>query len=183
MSTPPSGSKPVDITSPRLSSADQALSGSPRPSIPISGSPNLRALRAQYAGTPPPPNIPFRSTPVGTPRTQGLVTSTSGESSGLHRASFGAVSARRPDTPGSGVDLGNPLDDLTDEEKAKILRKHLVSPNERNQPEGDSPRGSVSAGSDSGEASKRSSVVQLRPQRQDSEAFPVPYHAPGADVT
>ena len=89
----------------------------------------------------------------------------------------------RPDTPGSGVDLTNPLDDLTDEEKAKILRKHLVSPNERNPVEDDSRRGSMSAGSDSGDISKRSSVAQLRPQRQDSEAFPVPYHAPGADVT
>ena len=183
MSNSPSGSKPVDITSPRFSSTEQALSGSPRPSIPISGSPTLRALRAQYTGTPPPPNIPSRSTPIGTPRQQAILASASSGPSGVHRPSFGAISPMRPDTPGSGVDLTNPLDDLTDEEKAKILRKHLVSPNERNPVEDDSRRGSMSAGSDSGDISKRSSVAQLRPQRQDSEAFPVPYHAPGADVT
>lgn len=86
---------------------------------------------------------------------------------------------RRPGTPGSGSEV-NFLEDLTDEEKARILRKHLVSRGDR--PQG-SPRGSVSGGSDSGTVSKQPSTSQLRTQREDSEPFPVPYHAPGADIT
>ena len=86
---------------------------------------------------------------------------------------------RRPGTPGSSSDV-NPFDDLTDEEKARIIRKHLVSRDDRVP---NSPRGSMSAGSDAGQLSKQASTSQLRPQREDSEPFPVPYHAPGADVT
>ncbi|CAL1716897.1 unnamed protein product [Somion occarium] len=162
MSTPPNrpnASQPVNITSPRLRPTEYASGGSPRPSFQISGSPSARILRSQYTGTPPLPNIPSRSTPIGTPRGTGLVLS-SGE--GSRR---GGITPRRPDTP------------------AKILRRHLVSPGERNPPEGSSPRGSMSAGSDSGAVSKRPSAVHLRSQSQASEAFPVPYHAPGADVT
>lgn len=86
-------------------------------------------------------------------------------------------SGLRPSTPASG-ELN--LDDLPDEEKARIIRKHLVSRGDRLQ---DSPRGSMSAGSDSGQLSKQPSSSQLRFQREDTESFPVPYHAPGADVT
>lgn len=84
----------------------------------------------------------------------------------------------------------NLLDDLTDADKAKILRRHLVSREERNLNLGEgtsatrrSPHGSVSSGSDGGELSKRPSSAQIRVQREDTEPFPVPYHAPGADVT
>lgn len=91
-----------------------------------------------------------------------------------------ALGNRRPGTPGSGTD-NNLWDEIPDEEKAKILRKHLVSREERQG----SPRGSMSAGSDwdGGLGSRRPSSPQLRTQREDSEPFPVPYHAPGADVT
>ena len=85
---------------------------------------------------------------------------------------------RRPGTPAS-VDAGL-LDDLTEEDKARVLRKHLVSRDERQV---DSPRGSISALPDNGALSKRSSTSQLRLQPEGSETFPVPYHAPGADVT
>lgn len=87
--------------------------------------------------------------------------------------------SRRPGTPGSSSDV-NTFDDLTDEEKARILRKHLVPRDEREQ---NSPRGSMSAGSDGGQLSKPGSTSQLRVQREDTDPFPVPYHAPGADVT
>lgn len=87
--------------------------------------------------------------------------------------------SRRPGTPGSGSDI-NLFDELTDEDKAKILRKHLIARDDRQQ---GSPRGSMSAGSDSGLLSKQASTSQLRVQREDTEPFPVPYHAPGADVT
>jgi solute carrier family 36 (proton-coupled amino acid transporter) len=133
-------------------------------------------------GTPPLPNIPIRSsaTPIGTPR--GLASpsnlpSNEGSSSNL------AQTLLRPGTPASGSDA-NLWDDIPDEDKAKILRKHLVSRDERQQ---GSPRGSFSAGSDlessGAQALHRTSTPQLRLQREDTEPFPVPYHAPGADVT
>lgn len=92
------------------------------------------------------------------------------------------ISARRPSTPSSGhdaicVDLG----DLPDEEKAKVLRRHLVSREERQ------------AGSESDvpeqEISRQPSVMftqgsSIQPhRRQDTDPFPVPYDAPGADIT
>ncbi|KAI0784285.1 transmembrane amino acid transporter protein-domain-containing protein [Abortiporus biennis] len=195
MSSPPKQpipTKPVNITSPRLPAAD-FLSGSPNLSIPVSGSPslsitqasgspNIRLLRAQYAGTPPPVHIPSRATPMGTPRGPGIVNPSPGDSSS-RRISVGGITARRPGTPSSGTEQ-NFLDELTDEDKARVLRKHLVSREERNAPEGtQTPHGSVSAGSDTGILSKQSSASQLRLHREDTEPFPVPYHAPGADVT
>lgn len=111
-----------------------------------------------------------------------LPTSLLGAGEPSSMASVGGISARRPSgaaTPGSGTE-GNALDDLTDEEKARILRRHLVSRQERDGP---SSRGSVSGGSDNGAMSKRSSFSHPHAQREDSEPFPVPYHAPGADVT
>ncbi|TCD64918.1 neutral amino acid transporter [Steccherinum ochraceum] len=174
MSTP---TKPVTITSPRLGPTSSA-SGSPNLSAAISSSPSARALRAQFAGTPPIPNIPSRATPSGTPRGPGLSLPSEGPSA--RRVSVGGISLRRPGTPGSGND--NLLDELTDEDKARILRRHLVAADERNTPQdeqalsGDSP-------TESGQLSKRSSSSQIRTQREDSEPFPVPYHAPGADVT
>ncbi|KAH9928701.1 transmembrane amino acid transporter protein-domain-containing protein [Fomitopsis serialis] len=183
MSSP---SKPVNIVSPRRANAEIAGVGTPPTARAVSGSPSPRALRAQYAGTPQPPNIPRRGTPIGTPSAAGSspflmpTPLAGGEPSSV--ASLGGISARRPDTPGSGIE-GNALDDLTDEEKARILRRHLVSRQERDGPAGQSSRASVSGGSDNGVASKRSSFSHLHTQREESEPFPVPYHAPGADVT
>ncbi|EED81188.1 predicted protein [Postia placenta Mad-698-R] len=179
MSSP---SRPLDIASPRSSAP---LRGTP-PNAPaaISGSPSPRFLRAQYAGTPPPPNIPRRGTPIGTPSAAGsspLLLSIPFASAG-EPSSLGGISARRPisGTPGSGVE-SNALDELTDEEKARILRRHLVSRGERDGQA--SSRGSISGGSEHGAVSKRSSVSHLRIEREDTEPFPVTYHAPGADVT
>jgi len=181
LTTMSSSSKPVNIVSPRRANAEISSVGTPPTARAVSGSPSPRALRAQYAGTPQPPNIPRRGTPVGTPSAAGsspFLTPTplarAGEPSSV--VSLGGISARRPDTPGSGIE-GNALDDLTDEEKARILRRHLVSRQERDGPAGQSSRASVSGGSDNGVASKRSSFSHLRTQREESEPFPVPYHA------
>ncbi|KAI0045839.1 hypothetical protein FA95DRAFT_1560710 [Auriscalpium vulgare] len=186
MSTP---TKPLNITSPRFSPAAgfggaERASGSPA-GTPFSGTPDLRALRAQYAGTPP-PNIPPRGGGTGTttPRPSEPWPVAGASDAASRRPSLGGISLRRPQpaglglgisgTPGSGSDVNVlDLDDLPDEEKAKILRKHLVSRDERN---------ANASGSEDG-PSRKSSTSHLRARREDSEAFPVPYHAQGADIT
>jgi proton-coupled amino acid transporter len=151
MPTPPT--KPLNIGSPRTAgfSADAGVSGSPG------------------AGTPPVPNIPRFGTPglAGTP---------------------GSLGARGAGTPGSftsgvaGGRLGTPdvnVHELPDEEKARVLRRHLMSREERE----------AAAAGQAGAGSRRESDVSAvrRPstvvRRQDTEAFPVPFEAPGADVT
>ncbi|KAH9856664.1 transmembrane amino acid transporter protein-domain-containing protein [Lenzites betulinus] len=191
MSSP---SKPYDIPSPRRTQQANPESTPPAFGTPISASPSPRVLRAQYAGTPPPPNIPPRvsGTPGGTPRLTGSSSNLpfiGGEaSSSSPRLTAADFIARRPvsGTPGSGQG-DSLLDELTDEDKARILRKHLVSREERQNNRPGTPdqlaRVSFSAGSDAGNGgnvSKRSSTSHLR---QDTEPFPVPYDAPGADVT
>ncbi|RPD59581.1 hypothetical protein L227DRAFT_527034 [Lentinus tigrinus ALCF2SS1-6] len=186
MSSP---SQPFNIPSPRQAQSGNVAGTPPVFGTPISASPSPRFLRAQYAGTPPPPNIPPRSgaTPIGTPRTaQTFLPGPAGDpSSSSPRLTVGGISARRPDTPASGQ-LDNPFDELTDEEKARVLRRHLVSREERqnNRPATPDqfPGSSSRRGSDTGNVSHRSSVSMLR-QREDTEAFPVPYDAPGADIT
>ncbi|KAI0091043.1 transmembrane amino acid transporter protein-domain-containing protein [Irpex rosettiformis] len=171
-----SSSRAIDIANTRTAgdNTNESLS-----TIGISGSPSARLLRAQFTGTPPLPNIPIRSsgTPIGTPRGLGTPANLpSGESPSCRPS----ISTQRPDKPNSSDNL---WDELPDEDKAKILRKHLVSRDERQQ---GSPRGSMSAGSDidvGGPGLRRPSSSQLRLQREDTEPFPVPYHAPGADVT
>ncbi|KAI0368819.1 hypothetical protein BV20DRAFT_1053784 [Pilatotrama ljubarskyi] len=196
MSSP---SKPFDIPSPRQQRQAFPESTPPAFGTPISASPSPRLLRAQYTGTPPPPNIPPRAggTPTGTPRPTGsssylpLPPAPAEASSSSPRSVAGGIGATRPvsGTPGSGQG-DNPLDELTDQDKARVVRKHLVSREERqnNRPATpDQPaRGSFSAGSDAGNGgnvSKRSSNSHLRLEREDTDPFPVPYDAPGADVT
>jgi proton-coupled amino acid transporter len=176
--TSPSG--PVNIGSPRpgfqyAEGFSRSYSGTPV------GTPDLRAIRAQYAAAnTPPPNIPPRST--GTPTNQ-LLSIPSAELSSNARpgpnTSPSALSVLRPSSPSSACD-GNRLDlgDLPDEEKAKVLRRHLVSREERQ------------AGPDSDrEVSRQSSVMftsgssGAANQREDTDPFPVPYDAPGADIT
>ncbi|EIN09975.1 hypothetical protein PUNSTDRAFT_86492 [Punctularia strigosozonata HHB-11173 SS5] len=172
-SSPPS--QPVNIGSPRARPAFAAPSGTPGAGTPAS-------LRVPFYGTPPPvANIPPRS---GTPRNGGtpraspaLLPSATSESP----RSLGGLSASRPvvGTPGSGAgasDRETMLDELTEEEKARVLRKHLVSREEREQALGGPSRSD--AGSEGGRSRRSSHAV-----REDSEAFPVPYHAPGADIT
>ncbi|EMD34028.1 hypothetical protein CERSUDRAFT_141455 [Gelatoporia subvermispora B] len=191
-----SPSKPVNITSPRRRPAD--LPGTPPSrSFTVSGSPSTRALRAQYSGTPPPPNVPLRrsqATPDATGSSPLLnLVSASGYPSTPRPAS--SLSARRPSS-GAHVQESATIDDLPDEEKARVLRRHLVSREERQRngattptpaatPVGqrNSPGGSDSPVSEAGGISKRSSTSHLRMQREDTDPFAVPYGAPGADVT
>ncbi|KAI8980038.1 transmembrane amino acid transporter protein-domain-containing protein [Trametes punicea] len=165
MSSP---SKPFDIPSPRTRPPLNA-EGTP-PTTSISASPSTPRLAASSSYLPLPAGELISSSP---------------------RPSVGGISVRRPPSgTSSGVQGDNPLDELSEEDKARIVRKHLVSREERQGTRPDTPnlanRGSFSAGSDAGNAgdlSKRSSSSQLRLERQDSEPFPVHYDAPGADVT
>ncbi|KAA1467720.1 hypothetical protein DENSPDRAFT_832835 [Dentipellis sp. KUC8613] len=185
MSTP---TRPLNINDARRSQGEQGTPNST--GTPFYGTPDLRSLRAQLSGTPPVPNIPPRGTPntatSNTPRAAEYVPSNaslqpgSGDSS--RRPSVGGISARRPSgiaqgraeeggrrTPVNAGDLPAAVEDLPEEDKAKVLRKHLVSRDERN----------YGSGSEGG-PSRMSSRSHLR---EDTEPFPVPYHAPGADIT
>jgi proton-coupled amino acid transporter len=178
MSSP---SKPVNIGSPHFLPAP--IPGTPggrrdsRFGTPVTGTPDLRSLRAQYVGTPPLPNIPPRtgtSTPRPSAPTEPLVFS--GE--GLPRVpSVSGISARRPAVVGLGLegvstpDPTGDIDSLQEDDKVKVLRKHLVSREERQ-------------GNNSAAISRQSSTSQFpRPRQEDTEAFPVPYHTAGADIT
>ena len=188
-----SPTRPVNIVSPRFSPAAVAGLGTPGSrrgpgsrgspaGTPYSGvgTPDLRSLRAQYFGTPPLPNIPPR-TGASTPR--GASTSTdplvfTGVGTPRRVPSISGISARRPTVIGLGIDDVPQPDPTTDiestyeEDKVKVLRKHLVSREERH-------------GNDSeGVPSRRSSTANLALEfHEDPEAFPVPYHTPGADIT
>jgi proton-coupled amino acid transporter len=173
-----SSAKPVNITSPRLTARELdgtsgSFTGTP------AGTPDLRALRAQYvAASTPPPNIPKRT---GTPASQTRYVSSSllpqsdsaPTTPRLVPGGLGGISARRPSTPSSGNEVNPPeIADLPDEEKAKVLRRHLVFREERTPEQ---------------ERSRKSSVTFVQGdsglRRQDTDAFPIPYDAPGADVT
>jgi proton-coupled amino acid transporter len=186
-----SPTRPLNIVSPRFTSAAAPVGtpssrrgpgsrGSPATGTPYSvgGTPDLRSLRAQYVGTPPLPNIPPRtgtSTPRPSTSTEPIVFSGSGPRYG---PTVGGISARRPATPiGLGLEDAPPpdptvdIENFQDDERVKVLRKHLVS------------RGERQAGS-SGLPSRQASSSNLAHELQhDSDAFPVPYHTPGADIT
>ena len=181
-------SQPVNIASPRLTPS-QALECSP-----LSGSPHIRALRAQYSGTPPVPNIPPRNTLASASRdgydTPGHLQTHSNRPSLAGTPVFSGIRFHAPlpsdvRTPGSGHH--DPFDDLTDEEKARVLRKHLVSKEEReNQLDRKSSFGSLADSRGEGPSKSRPASVNLAHgalQRNDSEPFPIPYHTPGADLT
>lgn len=186
MTTP---SQPVAIKSPRLAPADPP-EGTPTSFTTPIGTPRLHALRAQYAGTPPMPNIPPRgTTPVqrnGSPAISLLPTTDTPSPLRPGPQVIGGLTAtavKSSTSSGSGTETPI-LEGLPDEEKAKVLGRHLVSKEERQKAPG--------LGSDSGlpqslapsTSSRQSSSGQHSPpEREDSEPFPIPYHAPGADVT
>jgi proton-coupled amino acid transporter len=171
-----SPSRPLTIGSPRQLPQEIEASGS-RLATPT-GTPDLRALRAQYAATrTPPPNIPPRNvTPTNQLR---LLPSTDFSSSSRLGPSGldGLISAHRPSTPASSNDANRiDLDDLPDEEKARVLRRHLVSREERQAgPDSDASEQEITRQS--------SMMFKQGGRRQDTDPFPIPYDAPGADIT
>ncbi|KAF8917223.1 transmembrane amino acid transporter protein-domain-containing protein [Mucidula mucida] len=158
-----------------MSTPTRPLSIRGRPTLPDSstgstpiGTPDLRALRAQYTvqGTPPPPSlaIPPRSVPArtGSP----AVPASDGSA-----PSIGGLSAARPSPEvRNSTPLPPDIDDLPDEEKLRVLRRHLVSKQERKRSNGDLP-------------SSSSASTAVSHPRDDTEPFPVHYDVAGADVT
>lgn len=158
----------------------------------ISGSPGIRALRAQY-GTPPIPNIPPRNIPVHSPNIN-----IGNQGTGSPRPSLagtpiiGGIRMQAPGGPGSGTrtpasGYENPFEELTEEEKARILRRHLVSREQREQQV--DRKSSFGSFTDRGEGPSRSKRHSINAGRdpvqttEDPEPFPIPYHTPGADLT
>ncbi|KAG6879606.1 hypothetical protein C0992_000634 [Termitomyces sp. T32_za158] len=183
MSSP---SQPVAIKSPRLASSDavDSFPSSFASGTPIIGVSNLQALHAQYIGTPP-PNIPPRNTPSSRRDSTTVNLFVSGSSTPTqNRPVIGGLTA----TAGTGEDSPPTIDGLPDEEKAKVLRRHLVFKTEREG--GLTAESADSSSSDQTIGPDRQSPSSRRPsssihheQHQDLEPFPIPYHAPGADVT
>lgn len=186
-----SPTRPVNIVSPRLSSVagvgtpssrrGPGSRGSPAGTPYSGGTPDVRSLRAQYVGTPPLPNIPARtSTPRPSSSTEPLVF---GRGSPRFAPALSELSARRPSTPAVGLGLEDapPPDPTIDaesfqgDERVKVLRKHLVSREERQ-----AGNFNGSSGVPSRQASSSNLALEFQP---DPEAFPVPYHTPGADTT
>ncbi|KAG7089222.1 hypothetical protein E1B28_010923 [Marasmius oreades] len=184
MSSPTS--RPVAIK-PKSSNSDDNVSAS------ASGSVDIRHLRAHFPGTPPNAalNIPPRT---GTPMSNSPALSSTPLPSGLVDAQL-----LRGRAPGARSATASPmaqpvdLDDLPDEEKARILRRHLVLKEERErdlqEEEGEEEQQQQQLEVPS--TSRRSSNSQNASSngtpravaRELSEPFPIPYDAPGADVT
>ncbi|KAF8440342.1 amino acid transporter [Boletus edulis BED1] len=180
MSSP---SQPVNIRSRSPPAFDSATSTP-------SGTPDIRALRAQYSGTPPVPNIPARySSPLDSYTSGSPSANPANEfSSPLRRPSYSAINAKRPaSAAGSGSPADNTmvdLDDLPAEDKARVLRRHLRFHGDHRPSRTDlrSQDGSEQDSPDTDEPSVESSTP-LRVAREVSDTFPIRYHAPGADVT
>ncbi|KAI9457129.1 transmembrane amino acid transporter protein-domain-containing protein [Russula earlei] len=186
-----SPTRPVNIVSPRSPPPGAGFGtpasrrvpdsrGSPA-GTPYSGTPDLRSLRAQYIGTPPLPNIPPRtgaSTPRPSTSSEPLVFAGGGP---RPVPSIGGISARRPNAVGLGLDVDDvPPPDPTvevdappEDDRVKVLRKHLVSREQR----------LGSNNGSSGVPSRQESTANVADHFQQDSAFPVPYHTPGADIT
>jgi proton-coupled amino acid transporter len=213
-------SSPLRIHRPNARRGDETIfqvASSAAPSIragttPAVGTPDFRALRAAYTGTPPVPNIPPRvaaavtggaTTPLYKPASSASLASTPQRSG----QAFGGISATRQQLPQLAAPISD-LDDLPIEDKVQVLQRHLVAPELRTKPGSPAPNSESSddiggKGSEStqgsirshptgvsGDAaednSRRSSIIPPpipQPQKEGSEAFPIPFHAPGADVT
>ncbi|KAF8623681.1 hypothetical protein AX17_007379 [Amanita inopinata Kibby_2008] len=155
------------------------------------GTPDHRARRIHYTGTPPPPNIPPRVA-AGIPPRSGSPAISLGPATDTPQyagpSTVGGISARRPSSIQTPPMID--LDDLPDEEKVKVLRRHLALNEERSIRNGEVKSSAVSefevpneSGSRTVRSRHSSAATQAQPPVADAECFPIPYHAPGADVT
>ncbi|WWC88877.1 uncharacterized protein L201_003792 [Kwoniella dendrophila CBS 6074] len=132
------------------------------------------------------------------------------DNSGLSTPRNLSVNAKKDAEDGAGDSNFSNLADIPDEEKAKVLRRHLVSAEERKNPTptADEGGGSTPIKDDSSSSTKQEinsngknvnfnesaidagesgisnyGSINNEHQREDSEQFPIPYDAVGGDVT
>ncbi|GJJ08351.1 hypothetical protein Clacol_002562 [Clathrus columnatus] len=153
--TSPSTSKPVFIGSPRNIQNDVFETNVTSQNTPI-GTPDIRVIRSSGRFSTPPLDLPPRHPGQDTPTPPG---------------SFqprGLLARRGSTTPSVNPGI---LDELSDADKAKIIRRHLVSREERN----------------SGEGSRQDYLENLQVSHpstpRSSDRFPIPYDVPGGDIT
>lgn len=184
MSSP---SKPVSIGSPRL--RQQVDSGNDEAAVQT---PDLRLLRERF-GTPPVGTTipPFRSpgtiTPlaIGTPVQSSSVNARPQSFRPVVGSLLGEAAGAGTGTPGDVPDMSA----LTEEEKIKVLRKHLVPAEQRMKHGSTRSRRSSSSSQQRPSDSQDQSGQSSRPpspgpsRRENSEPFPLPYDAPGGDIT
>ena len=170
-STDPKASRPLGITSPRSPRDERAAPADMHAALNV-------ALQTpgSWAGTPP-PNIPPRNGSFtrldNTSPAKGAAFPASRDTPSVIDAPGAAFDGTRlPATP-------HDLEEVPDEDKAKVLRRHLVSRDERDNTS--SRRTSVSA-------SPRVDTLWSEPGASGESVvgdveFPIPYSTPGGDIT
>jgi solute carrier family 36 (proton-coupled amino acid transporter) len=157
------------------------------------GTPDLRAIRAQFPGIPP--NIPVRGSvtpslhPASSTVSLRALPDRSTPRPTPHLIS-GLSAAREAIGTSSETPPIADLDDLPDEERVKVLERHLFSKDQRmkaftegNNPFKDSVIDRISGPDSPSTISRRSSNGLSQGKKDDLEPFPILYDAPGADVT
>ena len=157
------------------------------------GTPDLRAIRAQFPGIPP--NIPVRGsvTPSLHPASS-TVSLRAFSDRPTPRSTPQLISGLSATRENIGTSSEAPpiadLDDLPDEERVKVLERHLVSKDQRmkafiegNNSFKDSVMERISGPDSPSTISRRSSNGLSQRKKEDLEPFPILYDAPGADVT
>ncbi|KAI9631808.1 transmembrane amino acid transporter protein-domain-containing protein [Dioszegia hungarica] len=91
-------------------------------------------------------------------------------------------------TPGAGDSSFSGVADVREEDKMKVLRRHLVSAEERGSTGGsgsgeNTPDAGMSGVSRAGQGQGQGQGEEESGQVQEDEAFVIPYDAPGMDVT
>lgn len=205
--------RPLPISSPRSGHRVDDAIANIRDEVPVSASPrpDLDRLRERINATPPPniPQRPFAPPTSSSPFRQGLGGQLGASPVGTPRSFAPSARSSRPSTPrpnaggfprtdsldpqdgrrsGSRTPAVQDLDDLSPEEKARVLRRHLVSREERERQddEGDKLLGGElsSNGTPTATPGRRPSVAAPGSiQRMDTEPFPIPFNAPGGDIT
>lgn len=193
--------KPVKITSPRRVPSDlNDLSGS------AAGTPSRSFRSPGTPSTPPIANIPPRvpsgagvmsyGSPSGLALGLGLPSSRASPSAPLRPRTPAQAGDGRSSEVNTGSASGSAtprnLEEVSEEEMARVLRRHLVSRSERNLGESSTPEASAdpAGGEALGEGTRKASfsgrssgAASRQAIREDSEPFPIPYDAPGGDIT
>ncbi|GMK53645.1 hypothetical protein CspeluHIS016_0102310 [Cutaneotrichosporon spelunceum] len=190
-----SGDRPVPLEAGSSPSSNRAVpsvtSGTPRLSQipPRGGASSFQAARSvgrdtaiQRTVTPPPgsdTDLGAKAAVASTSQSKSALTAALGKADASKDAAATTEQASGTATPAHPDESAfSNLAEVTDEEKARVLRRHLVSAEERGSgskaPTPANDTTSIEGSSQAGD----SSVAQM-----PEEPFPIPYDAPGGDVT